>query len=1299
MVLSTVNINYYFILFLVFFITCLEGYTHNPSGNSSAFRFIKNEGQWENQVQFKTDIGSGAMYIEKDGFTFSLIDSKALHEMHGGNHVPDDDIGGPKTEPSIPAIKGHAYKLYFKNSNPQVQISGVNQLPGYFNYFLGNDPSHWASNVKAFTQVRYTNLYQGIDLVLYSHHGNLKYDFIVHPGADPKQIQFGYDGISLIKLRSGNLELFTNIGKIMETSPVSFYENSQDSTTVGCNYELREKEYGFTFPQGYDTNRTLVIDPELIFSTFSGSFADNFGYTATYDHDGFLYSGSTVFSPGYPTSFGAFDRIFNGGNNDIAISKYDTTGTFMVYSTLVGGSGDEMPHSMVCNAQGELYVFGTTGSVNFPVTADAYDISFNNDNDMTDSSRSRYLYGISSVFVSGCDMFVLKLNNNGSALEASSYLGGSKNDGLNSSAYTYIDFPFFTQDPPSADTLRYNYADEVRGEIDIDLNNNIYIATCTNSPDFPIVGNSYQKTYGGGRLDGLIVKMDNDLSNIIWSSYLGGTSADAIYSLTLDTKGGIYVTGGTVSTDFPITSGVVVENYMGGRSDGFISYLDAGGQNLLSSTYWGTPEYDQSYFIETDFLDYVYIYGQTEGKDSSLINNASFSVPNSGQFVTKLSPLLDTLKWSTVFGSGSGNPDISPTAFLVDVCKKIYLAGWGGESNQSTILFNNAGYTTDLPTTPDAFQSSTDGSDFYIMVMEDDASALNYATFMGGNLSQEHVDGGTSRFDSKGKMYQSVCGGCGGNSDFPIKPANAVSPTNNSPNCNNAVFKFNLELPAVIADFEVPDIGCAPLYVQVKNRSLEQENTQYFWDFGDGFTSTQKTPSHIYDKAGRYIIKLKLVDIGTCNLSDSTEREIVILSDTSYSLPVVNICPGQSAQIGILPKNVDNISYTWQPATWLSNPFTSNPFTTPESSISYNLLVSNGVCTDTISQTVILNPVSVDAGGNRKVCSSDNNIVLQVSSTGNPNKFIWSNFPDFANQINSDISNPNLVINPIGKENFYYLKAENQYGCIGYDSVKVILSDLFISVSEPAYICRGNTAEIYAQSDLPGDILTYDWVPKKYILGKSDTSHVIVSPYTTEYFYVTATNELGCVYYDSVLVEVSPVTEYFDRIWADEDTIYEGTSTGLHVRPILPFDYLWTPENTLNDPTSTDPIAKPPVTTDYTVTLTDQRAGCRVDTSIQIYVIPVICEEPNIFVPNAFTPNGDGNNDVLYVRGAFIEEMHFIIYDRWGEKVFETFDQTKGWDGTYKGRKADPAVFVYYLEVRCIGGKSFFKKGNTTVLK
>jgi len=1542
MVLTKVKISFF--LFCILSVLIFQPgilLAHNPSSSGDAFRFIENKGQWEDVVLFRAELGNGVIFIEKDGFTFNLLSEETLKERHRHGKSGGISVGKPN-EPAQEQ-KGHAYKMRFVGANPEVEVSGVNQLPEYFNYITGDNPEKWSFRAGAFTRIYYKNLYKGIDLVLYRHDTNLKYDFFIHPGADPAHIRFLYEGIDLIKQKSGRLELYTSVGKIIESSPVAFEKFGSDTSIVECVYKKVGEEYGFDFPGGYDRNKTLIIDPELIFSTFSGSTADNFGFTATYDHEGFLYSGSIVFSGGYPTTMGAYNQFYVWGS-DIAVTKYDTTGTFMVWSTLIGGSGYEAPHSMICNAQNELYVFGTTGSWDFPTTPDAYDRSFNNQTTF-DVKRIRVLPGLGIQYLYGCDMFVLKLSRGGDELKSSTYLGGSGNDGLNStrydSLYSFAGSLYVQYGPWAHDTLKYNYADEMRGEIDIDQNNNIYIATCTSSDDFPIVGNTWQTSYGGGRLDGVIVKMDAQLRNILWSTYLGGSGPDAIYSLALDKTGGIYVTGGTRSADFPTEGEVVQADFGGGRSDAFVAYLDASGQTLIRSTYWGSEEYDQAYFIETDYLDYVYIFGQTEGKDSAFVYNVKYAVPNSGQFITKLSPLLDTLMWSTALGTGSGGPDISPTAFLVDVCRKIYLSGWGGASNHHNFLRNNAGYTTGLPVTPDAFQTTTDGSDFYLLVMEDDASALHYATFMGGNVSEEHVDGGTSRFDRKGKIYQSVCAGCRGNSDFPIEPANAHSPVNGSINCNNAVFKFNFDMPAVIADFDIPDIGCAPFELEIINRSLEQANTNYYWDFGDGTTSRERVPVHTYTKAGIYKIKLRLEDVATCNLNDSTEREIVIISDTSYSLPPVNICPGEFAQIGIMPKNVDTITYRWTPLIWLSDPTVSNPIAKPESSIEYTLLVSNGVCTDTIVQEVILNPLEVDMD-DLKVCSSDmplrlspaytglpdrfqwsltsefddllnqdpsdseliidqhdkkiryylkainqyecydttsfvvvvsdlyielsadsivfceetelhigtgledddlafqwsplhsikgpadtshivirpkrpgyiyvtainelgcvhndsvyadvhldttyalsplpicpgDSVRLGLSSadknnsyqwspatwlndtslanpistpessleytllmsdgictdtitqrvtlhpvdidveasieacsydgpflldltfvSGNPVTYHWSGYPDFSDRLNPDPAIPAVTVNPIGKESYYYIKAENNIGCAGIDSVRIVLTDLFIETSAPAYICIGNAANIHASSTLPNDQLTYQWRPEVYIDGRTDTSHVVARPDRTRYYYVTAVNSYGCIYRDSVLVELSSLRDGMLTAWADKDTIYEGTSTVIHVRPVLPYHYHWTPEYSLDNPYSADPVAAPPVTTEYWVTVTDQRAGCRIDTSLLIEVIPVICEEPNIFVPNAFSPNEDGNNDVLYVRGSFIEEMVFVVYDRWGEKVFESTRQSEGWAGTYRGRKVDPAVFVYYLEVKCIGGKTFFKKGNVTVLK
>ena len=156
--------------------------------------------------------------------------------------------------------------------------------------------------------------------------------------------------------------------------------------------------------------------------------------------------------------------------------------------------------------------------------------------------------------------------------------------------------------------------------------------------------------------------------------------------------------------------------------------------------------------------------------------------------------MLDVLG---VFGTGSGQVDIALSAFLVDNCDNIYVSGWGGSTNGSQSATSST--TTGLPVTSDCHQCQTDGSDFYLIVLEENMQSLLYASFFGGNQSNEHVDGGTSRFDKDGIVYQSVCAGCGGNSDFPTTPG-AWSNTNNAHNCNIAAFKFDIsELTANIA--------------------------------------------------------------------------------------------------------------------------------------------------------------------------------------------------------------------------------------------------------------------------------------------------------------------------------------------------------------------------------------------------------------------------------------------------------------------------------------------------------------------
>jgi len=1253
------------LLIVLFF---LSNYT---IGQQAGYKFIENKNQWPDQVKFKADLKGGYLYLENNGFLFDLYDVKKVDQYIKSHH--DRSINFQRTD-----IDWHAYKVEFINSNKNVIIKGNSQTDEYYNYFLGNDPVKWAANVNGYFNIQYDELYEGIDLSIYSSFFHLKYDLIISPNANTDQIKFKYVGQDDISIKNERLHIYTKVNHIIENKPYAYQIIDGETKNIECRYILKDNTLSYEFPDGYDKTKELIIDPTLIFSTYSGSFSNNFGYSATFDSKGFLYSGSSAFGNQYPTTTGAYNTNWNNGIVDIAISKFDTTGTFLIYSTFLGGNNDELPHSLIVNSFDELFILGTTSSINFPFTTGCYDSTFNG------GTPNNLLNGLGVDYTNGSDIIISHLSDDGTSLIGSTYLGGSLNDGLNS-----------TSAVASQNILRYNYADEIRGEIDIDENNNIYIVSCTQSSDFPIVGNVFQSTYGGGPLDGCIIKMDNELENIIWSSFLGGEEHDAGYSLSIDNNQDIYLTGGTSSFFFPKTLNVIDTSFQGGRSDGFITHVDKNGQFLINSTYYGSNSYDQSYFVELDKYDNVYLLGQTEIQDSTFIFNAGWSIPGSGQFISKITPSLDSVIYSTVFGSGSGI-NISPTAFLVDLCSKMYLAGWGGSVNNLSMLDNNAGYTNNMPITSDAFQNTTDGSDFYIMVLEDDASGLVYGSYFGGSSASEHVDGGTSRFDRKGKVYQAICASCGGFSDLPIQPANAVSSTNNN-NCNLGVFKMDFNLPVVVADFDVPPIGCEPYTYTFNNTSLYQSNTSFFWDFGDNNTSTAFNPTHTYTSAGNYQITLILQDTATCNLGDTIVKDITILGDTSYQLNDINICPGDIEQIGLLPNPNTSISYSWSPSIGLSDTAISNPFADPVTTTNYTLLISNGICIDTVGQQVIINTPLLSVPGDTTLCSDTNVLAITANSFGTSSNYIWSTDSLFTDTINSPLSNPTINVSPDSNIT-YYVQIDNN-GCLLIDSIQVYLADASTLISADIIICLYDSAQLLISNLVPGDSLIYDWGPDNIILSDDTNDSVWVNPNISTMAYVNSFSPItGCNIVDSVFITVDQLPNLIVSATADLDTIPEGGTTTLHASP-NGYNYTWTPSTGLSDPNSQHPECTLTETTTFYLTV--ENNGCSKSDSITIYVTEVICGPPDIFLPNAFTPNSDNANDLLKVRGNNIvnEEFVFRIFDRWGNLLFETYNFNTGWDGTYNGKQCDPGVYVYYFEALCIDNETYFEKGNITLIK
>jgi hypothetical protein len=293
----------------------------------------------------------------------------------------------------------------------------------------------------------------------------------------------------------------------------------------------------------------------------------------------------------------------------------------------------------------------------------------------------------------------------------------------------------------------------------------------------------------GGYSDGLVLKFSPDLSQLVFCSYFGGTGNDGLYSIDVHpSTGDVYVSGGTGSGNLAKGNDVLNTGYSG-STDGIVAEIAPDGSGLKKSMYWGTSRYDQVFSLEFDRFGHVYVIGQSEG--SMPITPNVYNNPNSGIFISSFTKELNALRFSTTIGAGRGIPDITINAFMVDECGKIYASGWGG---QSSLVPQSS--TRGLPITSDAAYSTTDGSDFYLFVLEENARQLLYATYMGGNRTNDHVDGGTSRFDKRGAVYQSVCASLSKTptlfknriSDFPTSPG-AYSENNPSPKMQQCLFQ------------------------------------------------------------------------------------------------------------------------------------------------------------------------------------------------------------------------------------------------------------------------------------------------------------------------------------------------------------------------------------------------------------------------------------------------------------------------------------------------------------------------------
>ena len=663
--------------------------------------FEANEGQTDRQVKF---LSRGA------GYGLFLTSTEAVLSLKAGT-------GRPAKKESVRPIsltqkplfqKSAVLRMRLERANSNAKVSGIDELAGKSNYFIGKDPAKWRRNIPTFSRVKYQQVYPGVDVVYYGNQRQLEYDFVLAPGADPQQIELSFDGAKRLRLDAdGDLIVSIAGGEVIEHKPVIYQDISGIRQRVTGGYALRNGHTVGLKLARYDDHRSLTIDPSLVYSTYLGGGLEDHGNGVTLDSSGNAYLTGGTQSSNFPTTAGALQTTYGGDNENAFVSKLNSSGSALIYSTYLGGSGIsrlDAGAAIALDSSGNAYVTGSTNSSDFPTTSGAFQTTC-------------------------CGAFVSKLNSSGSALIYSTYLDNAGGSGiaLDSSGNAYVTgsagsgFPttagalqttlsgstnaFVSKVNSSGSGLIYstylggNIADAGAG-IALDSSSDAYVTGVTKSSNFPTTAGAFQTTLGGPQFNNMVAnafvsELNSSGAALVYSTYLGGSSDDEGDGIALDSSGDAYVTGSTDSANFPTTAGVF-QSAISGNQNAFVSKLNSSGAALVYSTYLGGSSDDGGIGIALDSSGDAYVTGYTDSSNFPATPGAFQTTLRGRQnaFVTKLNSSGSALIYSTYLG---GNIADAGAGIALDSSGNAYVTGYTDSSN--------------FPTTPGAFQTTFGGGE------------------------------------------------------------------------------------------------------------------------------------------------------------------------------------------------------------------------------------------------------------------------------------------------------------------------------------------------------------------------------------------------------------------------------------------------------------------------------------------------------------------------------------------------------------------------------------------------------------
>ena len=514
--------------------------------------FEANDGQTDSRVKFLSRTSGYSLFLTGDEAVLAL--SGKAETAHKAIEQPKIKMANAQNRvgSSVTSTKnGGVLRMKLRNANPAAKVTGVDELTGTSNYFIGNDPVKWRTNVPTYAKVKYEGIYSGIDLVYYGNQRQLEYDFVVAPGADPCRIAFNVSGAKRIR-RDARGELVFRVGEdeIRWHKPVVYQEKDGARQEIAARYAITDTDRVTFELANYDASRPLYIDP-LIYSTYLGGGGNDQGSGIAVDSAGNAYVTGSTGSSNFPTKNPL--QSANGGSTTAFVTKINAAGSALVYSTYLGGSGGDSGSGIAVDIGGNAYVTGYTDSTDFPTKNPLQSSNGGSD-----------------------DAFVAEINAAGSALVYSTYLGGSGSDGGSGIA--------------------------------VDSAGNAYVTGSTSSTDFP-TKNPFQPTLHGGNpsYDAFVAKINSSGSGLVYSTYLGGSDTDTGSGIAVDGAGNAYVTGLTYSTDFPTVNPLQPAN--AGEGDAFVTKFNPTGSALVYSTYLGGPELDYGSGIATDSGGNAYVTG------------------------------------------------------------------------------------------------------------------------------------------------------------------------------------------------------------------------------------------------------------------------------------------------------------------------------------------------------------------------------------------------------------------------------------------------------------------------------------------------------------------------------------------------------------------------------------------------------------------------------------------------------------------------------------------------------------------